>query len=161
MGLVRREDWLLERAKAIVMREQDVSAREQDIARRRQDLVERERELHVKRTELQQLRFAFAEVASGEKPIEDDATISVEPALARTMSTIAARVLAVLEMEPRAFSPSELFDVLELPPPIETLRTTLWKMAQRGLIARPVGGHYCARQHEGVVMAGLGLRGDV
>ena len=65
--------------------------------------------------------------------------------------TVAYRVLGVLEMEPRALSPAELFNMLELPPPIETLRTTLWKMAERGLIARPFPGGYCALQYEAMV----------
>ncbi len=43
-------------------------------------------------------------------------------------------------------APIEIFNLLELPPPIETLRSTLWKMADHGLIARPFPGHYCALQ---------------
>lgn len=157
MGLIRREEWLLARAKVIVLREQDVAAREHELVRRRQELAEKEHELESKKSELQQLRFEFTEIASGRKELvseRESPTLPLQashPALARTMATIATRVLTVLEMEPRAFSPSELFNVLELPPPIETLRTTLWKMAQRGLIARPFSGVYCALQYEAVV----------
>lgn len=76
------------------------------------------------------------------------------PPLARANSTIAHRVLAALEMEPRALSPAELHSILELPPPIETLRAIMWKMEKHGLIAKPFPTHYCALQHEAVLRAG-------
>ncbi|MBX3206755.1 MAG: hypothetical protein KF764_16920 [Labilithrix sp.] len=147
------DETMLEMARVIVLREQDVAAREHDLARRKQELEDRQRELEQRKADLQQLRFAFAEVASGKAVPERPTEIVCQPRppLARAMATIAQRVLVLLEMEPRAFSPAELFNALELPPPIETLRTTLWKMAQRGLIARPFPGVYCARQYEAAV----------
>jgi hypothetical protein len=145
---------MLEIAKAIVLKEQDVAGREHDVARRRQELAVKERELEVRKAELQQLRFDFAAVASGEKVSSSPPSMAIEPrrpALARASATVAQRVLVVLEMEPRAMSAQEIFDVLELPPPIDTLRTTLWKMEKHGLIARPFPGHYCALEHAGVI----------
>src|SRR5258706_15871798 len=114
---------MLELAKVIVLREQDVQAREGEIARRRQELAHREEELATRRGELKQLKFEFAEIANGKR--EPTSAPEARPPLARTMATIAQRVLAAIEMEPRAFTPSELHDFLELPPPIETLRATL------------------------------------
>jgi hypothetical protein len=159
-------DEMLELAKAIVLREQDVAAREHDVIRRKQELDDRLRELDKRKGELRQLRFDFGAIATGDGgpskiPNVVASTTSAAPSLAkagpslaRGMATIAERVLPLLEMEPRAFSPSEIFNLLELPPPIETLRTTLWKMAQRGLIARPFSGVYCARQYEEIIMRG-------
>lgn len=155
MSLVKADERMLEMAKVIVLREQDIASREHDVTRRRQELTDRERDLDTRKAELKQLRFEFAEVANGKTPppAVEARAIPEHPQLARTMATIAQRALAVLEMEPRAFSPAELFNMLELPPPIETLRTTLWKMAQRGLIARPFAGVYCARQYEAAIMS--------
>lgn len=156
--LAPRPDQLLHLAKAVLLCEQDVAAREQDVARRQQELKEREAELHERQELLRRLRDQFTAAANGnaehaqpEQPSSLPSTAHAparRPSLARTHATIAQRVLVALEMEPRAFTPSELYNVLELPPPIETLRTTLWKMAQRGLIARPFPGLYCACQYE-------------
>ena len=149
---------MLHLAKTIVLTEHDVSARRHDIVRRRQELVVKESELATRETELQQLRLDFSAAASGHAKARrsPESTMSAAdtkkgPSLARAAATVAQRVLSVLEMEPRALSPAELFNMLELPPPIETLRTTLWKMAQHGLIARPFPGGYCARQYEALV----------
>jgi hypothetical protein len=154
-----KPDAMLELAKVIVLREQDITGREHDVARRRQELALKERELEARKAELQQLRFDFAAVASGQKvlspPLAPSST-AIEPrrpSLARASATVAQRVLVVLEMEPRAMSAQEIFDVLELPPPIDTLRTTLWKMEKHRLIARPFPGHYCALQHVGAIGA--------
>jgi hypothetical protein len=154
VGLTKApEDQLLELAKAVVLREQDVAARELDVARRRQELEDKERELAVRKRELQQLRFDFSATAKGDPvrvapPTHVPSVLAKtkQPSLARTQATVAQRVLVLLEMEPRALSPMEIFNMLELPPPIETLRTTLWKMENNGLIARPFPGHYCALQ---------------
>jgi hypothetical protein len=150
---------MLELAKVIVLREQDVAGREHDLARRRQELAAKERELEARKAELRQLRFDFAAVANGEKmassaPAPPSTAIERHrPSLARASATVAQRVLVVLEMEPRAMSAQEIFDLLKLPPPIETLRTTLWKMEKHGLIARPFPGHYCGLQYAGAIGA--------
>jgi hypothetical protein len=146
-------------ARAIVLREQDIAIRERDVARRKRELEERVAELDVQRRELQQLRLNFSAVASPgastpatvESEVAAEFVSSMHPPLAKASSTVAHRVLAALEMEPRPFSPSDLFNFLELPPPIETLRTTLSKMYNAGLIARPFPGLYCALQHEAAV----------
>lgn len=153
----KSEAIMLELAKAIVVREQDVANRELDVRRRRRELETKERELDTRRQELQQLRLDFSAAARGHatSPAQDRATTADlrpasppdRPSIARAQATIAQRVLAFLEMEPRALSPMEIFNLLELPPPIETLRATLWKMENHNLIARPYPGHYCALQY--------------
>lgn len=144
---------MLELAKVIVLCEQDVASRKHDIIRRRQELETKERELTVRVDQLEQLKLDFSAVANGRaEAVRDGPPLpSVEargPSLARATATVAMRVLAVLEMEPRALTAGEIFNLLELKPPIETLRTTLWKMEKHGLIARPFPGGYCARQYE-------------
>ncbi len=145
---------MLEIAKAIILREQDIATREHDVARRRHELETKERDLRNQKGELEQLRLDFSAAARGQalvEPSEPESASLVEserPPLARANATVAQRVLALLEMEPRALSPLEIFNLLELPPPIETLRTTLWKMEKHQLIARPFPGHYCALQYE-------------
>jgi len=154
---VEPTDKILELARAIVLREQDVAAREQDVVRRKQELDARQRELAARKVDLEQLKLRFAEVASGRDVQTENADafprpLPPHPALARTSPTVAERVLSVLEMEPRAFSPPELLNLLELPPGIDTLRTTLSKLEKRGLISRPFPGHYCANQHVQTVL---------
>jgi hypothetical protein len=152
---------MLELARAIVVREQDVAGRELDVRRRRQELEAKERELDERRRELHQLRLDFSATAKGQatspRPAPADTRPTAQtprPSLARAQATIAQRVLAFLEMEPRALSPMEIFNQLELPPPIETLRATLWKMEHHNLIARPYPGHYCALQYLGQFRSG-------
>jgi hypothetical protein len=158
--LVNPEVRMLEIAKAIVLREQDVAGREHDIARRRQELETKERELAEKKRDLVQLRLDFSAVATGKEesprpapdgppPVRDGR----HPSLARAAATVAHRVLSLLEMEPRPLTAGEIYNQLELPPPIDTLRTTLWKMEKHGLIARPFPGQYCALQYAGTFSA--------
>jgi hypothetical protein len=153
--VVKNEARILELAKAIILQEQEISAREHDIARRRRELEAKERELVARRDELERLRVLFSAAAQGQSEAgteESQAAARERRTNARAEATVAQRVLAVLEMEPRALAAGEIFNLLELKPPMETLRTTLWKMENHGLIARPYLGHYCALQHLAVIM---------
>jgi hypothetical protein len=146
-----RPDRMLALAKAIVLREQDIAGREHDIARRKQELQAKEQELAARMGELEQLRFDFSAVAHGRAESDESIARAIThrgPSIARASATVAQRVLALLTMEPRSLSPVEIFNTLELPPPIETLRATLSKMLQRGLVARPFPGFYCALEYE-------------
>jgi hypothetical protein len=166
MARQNSEALMLNLAKGIVLREQEVANREVDVARRRQELAAREHALMTSRRALEQLRLDFSAAARGESVLgsaqahvaqpaeEHQASGQRRPSLARTQATIAQRVMVLLEMEPRALSPIEIFNLLELKPPIATLRATLWKMAEHSVIARPYQGHYCARQYAAQFQAG-------
>lgn len=159
MAKQNSEALMLNLAKGIVLREQEVANRELDVARRRQELTVKEHALATSRHALEQLRLDFSAAARGESVLgsaqahvaqpadEQQASGARRPSLARTQATVAQRVLVLLEMEPRALAPAEIFNLLELKPPIETLRATLWKMAEHSVIARPYQGHYCALQY--------------
>ena len=162
----RDESLMLDLAKGIVLREQEVKARELDVAQRRKELAERERALLSSRQALQQLHLDFSAAARGEgvlgpvQPQVEQPAAERQPSetrprpLARTQATVAKRVMDLLDMEPRLLSPAEIFNLLELKPPIETLRATLWKMAEHDVIARPSQGHYCSKLHAHLFRAG-------
>jgi hypothetical protein len=137
-------------ARALALREQDVATREGEIARREQDLSVKRRELTEAKADLKQLELRFQQ-ATGGAPTRASEAIGtpprVGPSLARANATVAARILALLEMEPRALSPAEVHSLLELPPPPDTVRTTLWKMADAGIVVRLARGTYCSHRH--------------
>jgi len=117
-----------------------------DLAR---EIVRREQELGRLRTEFARLAGEDAQlelpIAQPPQPVVVVAPLPPKrPSLARP-STLAVRITSLLDMNPRSLTASEIQMLLESADSLDTIRTTLSKLAGRGLIERVGPGAYRSR----------------
>lgn len=152
-------------ARTIVLREQEIEKRSQELAKLRAEFA---RAMHEPEQGGDQLDLPISEKDEPQETqsieVATRPALTARPNIARAGTSFASsfaaslvqRVYSALQVEPRAFTASEIANRLEMTDAIDTIRTTLSKLYNRNMIARPFLGQYCALEYEDAVRRAAG-----
>ena len=132
----------------------EIFAREEDIRKRELKLGKARGELASLRARLEQLISDPEAVIPNQGSGQQTAIVATGPGLARATATIAARIISILDGEPNAMSADDVAGHFDEEVNLDVIRTTLSKLHQRGVIARPEPGRYSSMAYAEEILEG-------